>query len=94
VPLALSSDRRLPLLRDERTKLRRDPTSIFDVKRVFADIDADHRDRCAEFLRHGVLVVLSAPRQLLVLAGPEHGRTIPLADLVPFHSKLNRLDHV
>ena len=32
-----------------------------------------HGDRCAEFLRHGVLLVLSAPRQLLVLAGPEHG---------------------
>ena len=51
-----------------------------DVKRVFADIDADHGDRCVEFLRHGVLLVLSAPCQLLVLAGPEHGRTIPLAD--------------
>jgi hypothetical protein len=25
-----------------------------------------------------VLLVLSAPRQLLVPAGPEHGRTIPL----------------
>jgi hypothetical protein len=25
---------------------------------------------------------LSAPCQLLVLAGPEHGRTIPLADLM------------
>jgi len=24
---------------------------------------------------------LSAPCQLLILAGPEHGRTIPLADL-------------
>jgi hypothetical protein len=31
--------------------------------------------------RHGVLLVLSAPCQLLVLAGPEHGRTIPLADI-------------
>ena len=28
-----------------------------------------------------MLLVLSAPRQLLVLAGPEHGRTIPLADI-------------
>jgi hypothetical protein len=51
-----------------------------DVERVFADIDADHGDRCVEFLRHGVLLVLSAPCQLLVLAGPEHGRSIPLAD--------------
>src|ERR1700741_1196712 len=54
-----------------------------DVERVFADIDADHGDRCVEFLRHGVLLVLSAPRQLLVLAGPEHGRTMPLADIPP-----------
>jgi hypothetical protein len=46
----------------------------------FADIDADHGDRCIEFLRHGVLLVLSAPCQLLVLAGPEHGRTIPLEE--------------
>jgi hypothetical protein len=51
------------------------------VERVFADIDADHGDRRVEFLRHGVLLVLSAPCQLLVRAGPEHGRTIPLADL-------------
>ena len=48
---------------------------------VGIDIDADHGDRCVEFLRHGVLLVLSAPCQFLVLAGPEHGRTIPLADI-------------
>src|SRR5712664_3438346 len=52
-----------------------------DVERVFADIDADHGDRCIEFLRHGVLLVLSVPCQLVVPAGPEHGRTIPLADI-------------
>src|SRR6267154_4867053 len=51
-----------------------------DVERVLADIDTDHGDRCVEFLRHGVLLVLSAPCQLLALAGPEHGRTIPLAE--------------
>jgi len=28
-----------------------------------------------------VLLVLSAPCQLLVLAGPEHGRTIPLGEV-------------
>ena len=33
------------------------------------------------FLGHGVLRVLGAPGQLLVLAGPEHGRTIPLPDI-------------
>ena len=27
----------------------------------FADIDADHGDRCVEFLRHGVLLVLERP---------------------------------
>src|ERR1700736_4268278 len=32
-----------------------------DVERVLADVDADHGDRCVEFLRHGVLLVLSAP---------------------------------
>src|SRR4030081_3958880 len=52
-----------------------------DVERVLADIDADYGGRGVEFLRHGVLLVLSAPCQLLVLAGPEHGRTIPLADM-------------
>src|ERR1700730_9147576 len=52
-----------------------------DVERVFADIDPDHGDLCVECLRHGVLLVLSAPCQLLVLAGPEHGRTIPLTDV-------------
>ncbi|QOZ68747.1 hypothetical protein WN72_22260 [Bradyrhizobium arachidis] len=56
-----------------------------DVERVFADVDADHGDRRVEFLRHGVLLVLSAPCQLLVLAGPEHGRTIPLADIACQH---------
>jgi hypothetical protein len=32
-------------------------------------------------LRHGVLLVFGAPGQLLSLAGQEHGRTIPLADV-------------
>jgi hypothetical protein len=35
-------------------------------------------------LRHGVLLVLGAPCQLVVLAGPEYGRTIPLADLCSY----------
>jgi hypothetical protein len=29
------------------------------------------------FLRHGGLLVFAAPRQLLVLTGPEYRRTIP-----------------
>ena len=36
-----------------------------DVERILADIDADHGDRCVEFLRHGVLLVLGAPGQLI-----------------------------
>src|SRR5215475_7358002 len=55
----------------------------YEMERVLADIDADHGDCCLGFLRHGVLLVLSAPCQLLVLAGPEHGRTIPLAEFQP-----------
>jgi hypothetical protein len=46
----------------------------------FADIDANHGDRSVEFLRHGVLLVFGAPGQRNLLAGREHGRTIPLPD--------------
>src|SRR6202023_2530921 len=52
-----------------------------DVERVLADIDADHGDRGIGCLRHSVLLVFGAPCQLRLLAGQEHGRTIPLADL-------------
>src|SRR6516225_3583470 len=51
----------------------------YDMERVLADIDADHGDCGAEFVRHGVLLVLSVPCQFLMPAGLEHGRTIPLA---------------
>ena len=51
-----------------------------DVERVLADIDADHGDRGIGCLRHGALLVFGAPCQLSLLAGQEHGRTIPLAD--------------
>jgi hypothetical protein len=54
-----------------------------DVERVLTDIDADYGDCGIEFLRHGVLLVFGAPGQLKTLAGQEHGRTIPLADM-PF----------
>src|SRR5712691_3044495 len=40
-----------------------------------------HGDRCVEFLRYGVLPDLRAPCRLLVLAGPEHGRTISIAEV-------------
>src|SRR6266851_9315660 len=52
-----------------------------DVERVLADIDAGDGDCSIEFLRHSVLLVFGAPRQRNLLAGQEHGRTIPLADL-------------
>src|SRR6202035_16187 len=52
-----------------------------DVERVLADIDADHGDRAIGYLRHGVLLVFGAPCPLRWLAGQEHGRTIPLAEL-------------
>jgi hypothetical protein len=46
-----------------------------------ADDDADHGDRGIGCLRHGALLVFGAPCQLSLLAGQEHGRTIPLADV-------------
>ena len=52
-----------------------------DVERVLADIDADYGNCSVECLRHGVLLVFGAPCQLQSLAGQEHGRTIPLADV-------------
>jgi len=52
-----------------------------DVERVLANIDADHGDRGIGCLRHGVLLVFGAPCQLRLLAGQEHGRTIPLSDI-------------
>ena len=51
----------------------------YDVERVLADIDSNHGDCAVGFLRHGVLLVFAAPSQLRSPAGPEHGRTIPLA---------------
>jgi hypothetical protein len=50
-----------------------------------ADIDADHGDRGIGCLRHGVLLVFGAPCQLRLLAGQEHGRTIPLGDISHWH---------
>ena len=49
------------------------------VKRVLADIDTDHGDSRIKLVWHGVLLVFGAPCQLPLLAGSEHGRTIPLA---------------
>src|SRR6516165_2728237 len=49
---------------------------------VFADINADHGNCAVEALRHGVLLCLWSPLPDSSLAGQEHGRTIPLADIV------------
>src|SRR5882724_12903406 len=52
-----------------------------NVERVLTDIDADNGNPGVDLLRHDVLLVFGAPCQLQSLAGQEHGRTIPLADL-------------
>jgi hypothetical protein len=49
------------------------------VERVLANIDASYGDCGVEFRRHSVLLVFGAPCQRNLLAGQEHGRTIPLA---------------
>jgi hypothetical protein len=50
---------------------------------TLTNIDADHGDRAVVgLLSHGVLLVFAAPSQLLSLAGREHGRTIPLTDIL------------
>src|SRR5580692_11635148 len=43
--------------------------------------NADHGDRGIGCPRHGALLVFGAPCQLSLLAGQEHGRTIPLTDI-------------
>src|SRR5262245_6007144 len=59
---------------------RTTPIVPYDVKRVLADIDTNHGNCAARFLRHGMLL-FGAPNQLRSLAGLEHGRTMPLAVL-------------
>src|SRR5450631_2529582 len=61
----------------------------YDMERVLADIDAD--DGSLGCLRHGVLLVFGAPCQHETLAGQEHGRTIPLADIGPYWRWANLL---
>jgi hypothetical protein len=46
-----------------------------------ANADRSTRSRLTQ-VRHGVPLVFGAPCQLGLLAGQEHGRTIPLADIV------------
>jgi hypothetical protein len=49
--------------------------------RAWSAAKADYDDCSVEFLRHAVLLVFGAPRQLHLLVGREHGRTIPLPDI-------------
>jgi hypothetical protein len=53
-----------------------------DMERVLAKVDSDHGNRGLSGRWHGVLLVW-APLTSLALAGQEHGRTIPLADMPP-----------
>jgi hypothetical protein len=53
------------------------------VESVLANIDASYGDCGVEFRRHSVLLVFGAPCQRNLLAGQEHGRTIPLPALRP-----------
>jgi hypothetical protein len=52
-----------------------------DVERVLADIDADHGDPRYWVSGTWRAPCLWPPCQLRLLAGREHGRTIPLPDL-------------
>jgi len=53
------------------------------VERVLADIDADHGDRTAKLLSHRRAHFIECLLPAYLLTGQEHGRTIPLAVLVP-----------
>src|SRR6266404_947606 len=57
-----------------------------DVERVLADIDTNHGNCSVQCLGHGVLLVLTPLPSILLLAGQEHGRTIPLAEVDAPHS--------
>ena len=69
------------------------PIEANDVECVLANIDADYGDCGVEDLRHGVLLVFGAPCQLRSLAGREHGRTIPLGDIVALIIWQPRITH-
>jgi hypothetical protein len=55
-----------------------------NVEGVFTDIDTNNGSSSIDLLGHDVLLVFGAPCQLPSLAGREHGRTIPLADIYSF----------
>ena len=65
-----------------------------NVERVLADIDANHSDCSVECLGHGVLLVFGTPCQLQSLAGQEHGRTIPLAEVTSATAPVRKVGSV
>jgi hypothetical protein len=54
---------------------------VYDVERVLADIDTNH-GKCSDQSGTWRAPCLDAPSQLLLLAGREHDRTIPLTDIL------------
>jgi hypothetical protein len=64
----------------QNSLLRCERAETNDVERVLTDIHADYGNRTLCCRSHGVLLVL-APLASLSLAGQQHGRTIPLADI-------------
>jgi CheY-like chemotaxis protein len=65
----------------DNRQIIRDMLAPTDYECVFADINADHGNCAVEALGHGVLLCLWRPLPDSSLAGQEHGRTIPLADI-------------
>jgi hypothetical protein len=51
------------------------------MERVLANIDTDYADHDVEIVGHGDAPCLWRPLPDSLLAGQEHGRTIPLADV-------------
>src|SRR5262245_38029516 len=69
---------RPPLPQDNGSAL----IEAYDMERVLPDIDAHYGDRRADLLRHGVLLDSSAPGEVRLPVGLEHGRTIPDIDAI------------
>src|SRR5258708_25881552 len=53
-----------------------------NVERVLTDIDANYGNCTRGLLGHAALLVFGAPSQFLARVGLEHGRTIPLTDVL------------
>jgi hypothetical protein len=62
---------------------QRNAAKVREWNEFLPDIDADHGDHSIGCPRHGEHLVFGAPCQLRLLAGQEHGRTIPLPEVGP-----------